>query len=75
MVFGGIENIRYVQMHSTVVRNLIKVWKAETEPSQGDRALSRGLKSALFEILKNRECCHYMNIFSCETLVLLDSEV
>ena len=35
----------YVRVHSMAVRNLTKVWKTETGPSQGDRALSRGPKS------------------------------
>ena len=33
--------------YSTAVRNLTKVWKTEMETLQGDRALSRGPKSAL----------------------------
>jgi hypothetical protein len=40
---------------STAMRNQTKVWKMETGPSQGDRAWFGGPKSALFEILQNRE--------------------
>ena len=36
------------------MRNLTKVWNMETEPSQGDRALSRGPKFAMLEILQKR---------------------
>ena len=40
--------------HSKAMRNLTKVWKTETGPSQGGRAWSRGPKSELFEILPYR---------------------
>ena len=35
--------------------NQIKVWKTKTGPLQGDKAWSRGPKSALSEILHNKE--------------------
>ena len=35
----------------------MKVWVPETGPSQGDSAWFGGPKSALFEILQNREPC------------------
>ena len=41
--------------HSALRRNLMKVWKTWTGPSQGGRAWSRGPKSALSEILHNKE--------------------
>ena len=43
--------------HSALRRNLMKVWKTWTGPSRGGRAWSRGPKSALSEILQNKE--HY----------------
>jgi len=36
-------------------RNLIKVWKTEMRPSQGDIAWPRGPESELFEILPYRD--------------------
>ena len=42
-------------MHSALKRNLMKVWKTWTGPSLGDRAWSRGPKSALSKILQNKE--------------------
>ena len=41
--------------HSALMRNLMKVWKTWTGPSRGGRAWSRGPKSALSEILQNKE--------------------
>ena len=41
--------------HSVLTRNLTKVWKTRTRPLQGGRAWSRGPKSALSEILHNKE--------------------
>ena len=37
--------------------NQTKVWKTKAGPLQGDKALSGDPKSALFEILQNKE--HY----------------
>ena len=45
-------------IHSALMRNLMKVWKTWTGPSQGGRAWSRGPKSALSEILQNKEHYH-----------------
>ena len=42
-------------IHSALRRNLMKVWKTWTGPSQGGRACSRGSKSALSKILHNKE--------------------
>ena len=44
--------------HSALKRNLMKVWKTWTGPLLGGRAWSRGLKSALSKILKNKEHFH-----------------
>ena len=45
-----------ISIHSMAMRNVTKVWKTETVHSQDDRALSTtGPKSALFEILQNRD--------------------
>ena len=38
--------------------NQTKVWKTKTGPLQGDKAWSRDPKSALFEILQNKEHYH-----------------
>ena len=48
-----------ISIHSMAMRNLTKVWKTETVHSQDDRALSTGPKSALFELLQNRDYCYY----------------
>ena len=45
-------------LHSALRRNLLKVWKTWTGPSRGARAWSRGPKSALSEILQNKEHYH-----------------
>ena len=37
------------------MNNLTKLWKTRTGPPMCDRAWSRSPKSALFEILKNKE--------------------
>ena len=42
-------------MHSAMMRNLMKVWKTWTGPLRGGRAWSKGPKSALSEILQNKE--------------------
>ena len=42
-------------VHSALRRNLMKVWKTWMGPSQGGRAWSRGPKSAMSEILHNKE--------------------
>ena len=42
-------------LHSALMRNLMKVWKTWTGPLWGSRACSRGPKSALSEILQNKE--------------------
>ena len=47
-----------IQVHSVLKKNLTKVWKTWTGPLQGGTAWSRGPKSALSKILKNREHCH-----------------
>ena len=39
----------FISLHSALMRNLMKV------PSRGGRECSRGLKSALSEILQNKE--------------------
>ena len=44
--------------HSAQMRNLKKVWKTQTGPSQGNRAWSRGPQSTKFEILLNRDHHH-----------------
>ena len=36
-------------------RNQKKIWKTEMGPSQGDKAWSRDSKSALLDILQNKE--------------------
>ena len=41
--------------HSAVMSNQTKVWKTKTGPLQGDKAWSRDPRSALFEILHNKE--------------------
>ena len=41
--------------HSSSVKNLTKVWKTETGPSQAGWAWSRGPESELFEILPYRD--------------------
>ena len=38
-------------LHSALMSNQTKVWKTKTGPLQGDKAWSRGPKSAMFEIL------------------------
>ena len=54
----------------------MKVWKTWTGTLQGGRAWSRGSKSALSEILQNKEHFYkFQNIFGCGTLAFLDSEV
>ena len=45
-------------LHSALMRNLIKVWKTWTGLLWGGRAWSRGPKSALSEILQNKEHYH-----------------
>ena len=45
----------FVLCHSALMRNLTQVWNTRTGPSQGGRAWSRDPKSALFEILQNKE--------------------
>ena len=59
--------------HSMAVRSITRVWKTKLRPLQVDSALSRGHKSALFEILQSHETM-LLYISSLETLVLLDSE-
>ena len=44
-----------VLFHSTALSNPTRVWKTRTGPLMGDRAQSRGPKSALFEILQIRD--------------------
>ena len=41
--------------HSAQIRNQRKVWKTKKGPLQGDKAWSGDPKSALFEILHNKE--------------------
>ena len=45
----------HILYHSALKRNLMKVWKTWAGPSQGGRAWSRSTKSALSEILHNKE--------------------
>ena len=49
--------VRKYPPHSALRRNLTKVQKTWTGPSLGGRAWSRGPKSALSKILRNKE--HY----------------
>ena len=42
-------------MHSALMSNQTKVWTTKTRTLQGDKAWSRDPKSALFEILQNKE--------------------
>ena len=42
-------------VHSMAMRNLTKVWKTETGPSQGDIAWIRVPEFELFEILPYRD--------------------
>ena len=42
-------------LHSALIRNQTKVWKTKRGLLQGDKAWSRDPKSALFEILQNKE--------------------
>ena len=44
-----------VASHSALMKNLMKVWKTWTGPLRDGRAWSRGPKSALSEILHNKE--------------------
>ena len=46
------------------MRNLTNVWKTWTESLQGGRAWSKGPKSALLEILQNKE--HYHHFLTTE---------
>ena len=41
--------------HSVLVRNQTKLWKAKTVPLQGNKAWFKDPKSALFEILQDKE--------------------
>ena len=41
--------------HSVLMSNQTKVWKTKKGSLQGDKAWSRDPKSALFEILRNKE--------------------
>ena len=45
-------------INSVLIRNLIKVWRIVTGHADG-REWSKGPKSALFEILQNREHLYY----------------
>ena len=49
------ENFHY---HSALMRNLMKVWKTWTGPLWEGRAWSRSPKSALSDILQNKEHYH-----------------
>ena len=45
----------FVMLHSALINNQTKVLKIKKVPLQGDKAWSRDPKSALFEILHNKE--------------------
>ena len=47
--------------HSALMRNQTKLWKTKTGPLQDDKAWSKYPKSALFEILKDKE--HFFYLF------------
>ena len=73
MLGGSFQRIEY---HSALMRNLIKVWKTWLGLLQGGRAWSRGPKSALSEILQNKEYYHKFSKTEFQKFVskLLESE-
>ena len=62
-----------MSIHSVLMRIQAKVWKTDKRCSQGDKALSRDLKSAFLKILQYQE--NFWIILCCGNLAFLDSNI